>query len=112
MIGLQQQGAEHLRDLAQHASRAHEQDQSCACPRTLSPRSWCARHGSATPSREISNTMRRASSTRRHADLYDYIDDLHRRPANPYDYIDNLHRFKPDYIDPNINVKLYDYIKL
>jgi hypothetical protein len=24
----------------------------------------------------------------------------------------DLHYIKPDYIDPNINVKLYDYIKL
>jgi hypothetical protein len=24
----------------------------------------------------------------------------------------DLHRIKPDYIDPNIHVKLYDYIKI
>jgi hypothetical protein len=38
--------------------------------------------------------------------------DLHQHRAVERLHRQDLHCIKPDYIDPNINIKLYDYIKL
>jgi hypothetical protein len=34
------------------------------------------------------------------------------KPSTSTHQYQDLHCIKPDYIDPNINIKLYDYIKL
>jgi hypothetical protein len=56
-----------------------------------------------------SNSKHNCGPSRR---LMIHDQDLHQHRAVERLHRQDLHCIKPDYIDPNINVKLYDYIKL